>query len=42
VRRLALGAGFRVLEAEQHIGRYEGDVPVPVFAVVLQTGRADD
>jgi predicted TPR repeat methyltransferase len=42
VRRLALGAGFDVLEAEQQVGRYEGDVPVPVFAVVLQTGRADD
>jgi predicted TPR repeat methyltransferase len=38
VRRLALSTGFSVLEAEQHVGRYEGDVPVPVFAVVLRTG----
>jgi predicted TPR repeat methyltransferase len=36
VRRLALGTGFRVLEAEQQIGRHEGDVKVPVFAVVLR------
>lgn len=35
VRRLALGAGFRVLEAEREIGRSEGEVEVPVFAVAL-------
>jgi predicted TPR repeat methyltransferase len=40
VRRLALGAGLRVLEAEKHIGRYEGDVPVPVFVVVAAKPRA--
>jgi predicted TPR repeat methyltransferase len=36
VRRLAVGAGLRVLEAERHIGRYEAGVEVPVFVVVLQ------
>lgn len=37
VRRLALGAGFQMLEAEQQIGRYEGAAEVPVFVVVLQS-----
>lgn len=36
VRRLALGAHLRVLEAEREVGRCEGEAEVQVFAVVLQ------
>jgi predicted TPR repeat methyltransferase len=36
LRRLAPGAGFRVLEADQQVGRYEADTEVRVYVVVLQ------
>jgi predicted TPR repeat methyltransferase len=40
LRSLANGVGFRLLEAEPQIGRYEGKVKVPAFAVVLRSGKA--